>query len=85
MNGVYSSWGVWAACNRALLFAQTNLSKPEAVGTVGTGGRVVAEGAAGVEGACLPEPSPGMAAGATAAAGATTGPPLAASAAAVFC
>ena len=65
--------------------ARTHLSKPEAVGTVGTGGRLVAEGAAGLEGSCLPTPSPGIAAGATAASGATIGPPLAASAAAVFC
>ena len=68
-----------------LIDLAAHLSKPEAVCMVGTGGRPVAETAVGLDAVSLPVVSSGVAAGATAAAGATMGPPLAASAAAVFC
>ena len=61
------------------------LSKPAAVGTVGTGGRDVTEVAVGLDTVGWLEALSEEATGATAAAGATMGPPLAASAAAVLC
>ncbi len=68
------------------LSANTNLSKPAAVGTVGTGGNAVTDVAVGLDTACLLEAlSDVVVTGATAAAGATIGPPLAASVAAVLC
>ena len=62
-----------------------DLSKPAAVGTVGTGGKDVTEVAVGLDTVGLVEALSEVATGATAAAGATMGPPLAASAAAVLC
>jgi len=55
------------------------------VGTVGTGGRVVTDVAVGLDTVSLLADLSEVATGATAAAGATMGPPLAASAAAVLC
>ena len=55
------------------------------MGTVGTGGRVVTDVAVGLDAVSLLAALSEVATGATAAAGATMGPPLAASAADVFC
>ena len=78
-------YSIFPAQQSVLTELDAHLSKPEAVCMVGTGGRPVAEAAVGLDAVCLPAVSSGIAAGATAAAGATMGPPLAASAAAVFC